>query len=81
MQIIQHQLGSRERPRDAEMKAIETHGLYNWGDFRQEDSGEVELKVMQEMFEASADGEAYDADKFGLHFHPQAWRHVQVILM
>tara|TARA_B100002019_G_scaffold287770_1_gene300299 strand:+ start:416 stop:1420 length:1005 start_codon:yes stop_codon:yes gene_type:complete len=61
----------RERPLgDAEMKAIETHGLYNLGDFLPKKPGEVELKVMQEMFEASVDGEAYDADKFGQYFRP-----------
>ena len=61
----------RERPlSDAEMKAIETHGLYNLGDFLPKKPGEVELKVMQEMFEASVDGEAYDADKFGQYFRP-----------
>ena len=52
------------------MKAIETHGLYNLGDFLPKKPGEVELKVMQEMFEASVDGEAYDADKFGSYFRP-----------
>ena len=61
----------RERPLgDAEMKAIETHGLYNLGDFLPKKPGEVELKVMQEMFEAFVDGEAYDADKFGQYFRP-----------
>ncbi len=61
----------RERPlSDAEMKAIETNGLFNLGDFLPKKPGEVELKVMQEMFEASVDGEAYDADKFGSYFRP-----------
>ena len=32
--------------------------------------GEIELKVMQEMFEASVDGEAYDADRWGQYFRP-----------
>ena len=61
----------RERPLgDSEMKAIETNGLFNLGDFLPKKPGEVELKVMQEMFEASVDGEAYDADKFGSYFRP-----------
>ena len=52
----------RERPlSDAEMQAVNTHGLFNSNDFRPK-PGEVELKVMQEMFEASVDGEAYDMD-------------------
>ena len=61
----------RERPlSDAEMKAIEANGLFNLGDFLPKKPGEVELKVMQEMFESSVDGEAYDADKFGQYFRP-----------
>jgi len=32
--------------------------------------GEVELKVMKEMFEASVDGEAYDMDRWGQYFKP-----------
>ena len=61
----------RERPLgDSDMKAIETNGLFNLGDFLPKKPGEVELKVMQEMFEASVDGEAYDADKFGSYFRP-----------
>ena len=61
----------RERPlSDVEMKAIEAHGLYNLSDFLPKKPGEVEVKVMQEMFEASVDGEAYDMDKFGQYFRP-----------
>ena len=61
----------RERPlNDAEMKAIETHGLFNMSDFLPKQPSEVEVKVMKEMFEASVDGEAYDADKFGSYFRP-----------
>tara|TARA_B100000575_G_C23123044_1_gene650177 strand:+ start:913 stop:1881 length:969 start_codon:yes stop_codon:yes gene_type:complete len=61
----------RERPLgDAEMKAVETHGLFNLNDFLPKKPGEVEVKVMKEMFEASVDGEAYDMDKFGQYFRP-----------
>src|SRR6056300_1936320 len=61
----------RERPlTDVEMKAIETHGLFNLSDFLPKKPGEVEVKVMKEMFEASVDGEAYDADRFGQYFRP-----------
>ena len=61
----------RERPlNDAEMKAIETNGLFNMSDFLPKKPGQVEVKVMQEMFEASVDGEAYDADRFGQYFRP-----------
>ena len=61
----------RERPlSDAEMKAIESNGLFNLPDFLPKKPSEVEVKVMKEMFEASVDGEAYDADKFGSYFRP-----------
>ena len=61
----------RERPlSDSEMNAITTHGLYNLNDFLPKKPGEVELKVMQEMFEASVDGEAFDADRWGQYFRP-----------
>src|SRR6056300_692248 len=61
----------RERPlTDAEMNAVNSHGLFNLSDFLPKKPGEVELKVMQEMFEASVDGEAYDADRFGQYFRP-----------
>jgi len=61
----------RERPlSDVEMKAINDHGLYNLNDFLPKKPGEVELKVLTEMFEASVDGEAYDADRWGQYFRP-----------
>jgi hypothetical protein len=61
----------RERPLDdAEMKAIETNGLFNMSDFLPKKPGEVELKVMKEMFEASVDGEAFDMDRWGQYFRP-----------
>ena len=61
----------RERPLgDAEMQAVNTHGLFNLGDFLPKKPTDVEIKVMKEMFEASVDGEAYDADRFGQYFRP-----------
>jgi hypothetical protein len=61
----------RERPlNDAEMQAVNTHGLFNMSDFLPKKPGEVELKVMQEMFEASVDGEAFDMDRWGQYFRP-----------
>jgi len=61
----------RERPLgDAEMAAVNTHGLFNLSDFLPKKPGDVELKVMQEMFEASVDGEAFDADRWGQYFRP-----------
>jgi len=61
----------RERPLgDAEMAAINTHGLFNLNDFLPKKPGEVEIKVLTEMFEASVDGEAYDADRWSQYFRP-----------
>ena len=61
----------RDRPLgDAEMNAVNTNGLFNLSDFLPKQPGEVEVKVMQEMFEASVDGEAYDMDRFGQYFRP-----------
>ena len=61
----------RERPlSDAEMQAINTHGLYNMNDFLPKKPDEVALKVIKEMFEASVDGEAYDADRWSQYFRP-----------
>jgi hypothetical protein len=61
----------RERPlSDAEQLAIKQHGLFNLSDFLPKKPGEVELKVMKEMFEASVDGEPYDMDRWGQYFKP-----------
>ena len=61
----------RERPLgDAEMQAVNTHGLFNLSDFLPKKPTDVELKVMQEMFEASVDGEPYDPDRWSQYFRP-----------
>jgi len=61
----------RERPlSDSEMAAINNHGLFNLNDFLPKKPGEVEVKVLTEMFEASVDGEAYDPDKWSQYFRP-----------
>jgi hypothetical protein len=61
----------RERPlSDAEMNAVNTHGLFNLSDFLPKKPGEIEVKIMQEMFEASVDGEAYDPDRWSNYFRP-----------
>jgi len=65
------QWARRERPLgDAEMQAVNTHGLFNLSDFLPKKPTDVELKVMQEMFEASVDGEAYDPDRWSQYFRP-----------
>jgi len=61
----------RERPLgDAEMAAVNQNGLFNLSDFLPKKPGDVEVKVMQEMFEASVDGEAYDPDRWSQYFRP-----------
>ena len=61
----------RERPlTEAENSAIEKHGLFNLNDFLPKKPTDVEIKVMQEMFQASVDGEAYDPERFGQYFRP-----------
>jgi hypothetical protein len=61
----------RSRPlSDVEMKAINDHGLFNLNGFIPKKPTEVELKVMMEMFEASVDGEPYDAERWGQYFRP-----------
>ena len=39
-------------------------------DFLPKKPDEVALKVIKEMFEASVDGEAYDADRWSQYFRP-----------
>ena len=53
---------------DEEKAAVDSHGLHNLDDFLPKKPSEVEVKVIQEMFEASVDGEAYDPDRFGQYF-------------
>ena len=63
------QWSRRERAlTDEEKSAVETNGLYNLNDFLPKKPSDVEVKVMQDMFEASVDGEAYDPDRFGQYF-------------
>ena len=52
------------------MAAINTYGLFNLSDFLPKKPTEVEVKVLKEMFEASVDGEAYDADRWSQYFRP-----------
>ena len=55
---------------DGEMKAVNDHGLFNLSDFLPKKPTELEVKVLKEMFEASVDGEAYDADRWSQYFRP-----------
>ena len=61
----------RERPlSDDERAAIEAHGLFNLRDFLPKKPGDVELKVIKEMFQASVDGEPFDKEAWGQYFRP-----------
>ena len=53
-----------------EAEAIEKFGLYNLNDFLPKKPGDVELKVIKEMFEASVDGEAYDPERWANYYKP-----------
>lgn len=57
-----------------EAEAIEKFGLYNLADFLPKRPGEVELKVIKEMFEASVDGEPYDPDRWSAYFKPPGFK-------
>jgi len=55
---------------EVEQAAIEAHGLFNLADFLPKKPSDSELRVIKEMFEASVDGQPYDADKFGAYYRP-----------
>jgi hypothetical protein len=58
---------------ETENAAIAQHGLFNLKDFLPKKPGEVELKVIKEMFEASVDGEAFDMERWGQYFKPAGY--------
>jgi hypothetical protein len=55
---------------EAEQAAIATHGAYDLSTFLPKKPGDVELKVIKEMFEASVDGQPYDTERWGQYFRP-----------
>jgi hypothetical protein len=55
---------------DDEQAAVKAHGLYTLKDFLPKKPGDVELKVIKEMFEASVDGEPFDMERWGQYFKP-----------
>ena len=57
-----------------EAEAIEKFGLYNLSDFLPKKPGDVELKVIKEMFEASVDGEPYDPDRWAAYYKPAGFQ-------
>jgi len=61
----------KETPLTAtEAEAIESQGLYNLADFLPKRPDETAIKVMKEMFQASVDGQSYDAERWGQYFRP-----------
>jgi hypothetical protein len=54
----------------AERAAIDTYGLFNLKDLLPKKPGETELRIIKEMFEASVDGQTYDADRWGQYYKP-----------
>lgn len=55
---------------EAEQAAIAQYGLFNLADSLPKKPTDVELKVIMEMFEASVDGQPYDADRWGQYYRP-----------
>ena len=55
---------------EAEAAAIEAHGLFDLSTFLPKRPGEVELRVIKEMFEASVDGQPYDTERWGQYYRP-----------
>jgi len=58
---------------DEENAAIKQYGVFDLKSFLPKKPGDVELKVMKEMFEASVDGDAFDMDKWGQYFKPNGY--------
>lgn len=57
-----------------EAAAIDQYGLYNLSDFLPKKPTDVELKVIEEMFEASVDGQPYDGDRWGAYYKPAGFQ-------
>lgn len=55
---------------DTELAAIQQHGLFDLSTFLPKRPGEVELRVIKEMFAASVDGQPYDLERWGQYFKP-----------
>jgi hypothetical protein len=55
---------------EEERQAVETHGLYDLGDFMPKRPSDEEVRIIMEMFEASVDGHLYDPEKWGSYYKP-----------
>ena len=58
---------------EQEQAAIKQYGLFDLKGFLPKKPGEVELKVIKEMFEASVDGEAFDMERWGQYYKPAGY--------
>lgn len=54
----------------SEREALEKYGLFNLADFLPKKPTAEEVKIIKEMFEASVNGELYDAERWASHFKP-----------
>ena len=64
----------RERAlNEQELDAIKQYSVFNLKDFLPKKPGEVELKVMFEMFESSVAGDAFDMERWGQYFKPAGY--------
>jgi len=55
---------------EAEQAAIEKYGLFDLSNFLPKKPTAVELNVIKEMFEASVDGQPFDAERWGQYYRP-----------
>jgi hypothetical protein len=55
---------------ETEQAAVAAHGLFDLSTFLPKRPGDVELRVIKEMFEASVDGQPYDAERWSQYFRP-----------
>lgn len=53
-----------------ELSAIDTYGLFTLSNFLPNKPDSDQLRVIQEMFEASLDGEPYDPSRFARYYKP-----------
>ncbi|MFZ4600612.1 MAG: hypothetical protein ACOYNN_18365, partial [Terrimicrobiaceae bacterium] len=55
---------------EAEQAAVEKYGLFDLSTFLPKKPTAVELNVIKEMFEASVDGQPFDAERWGQYYRP-----------
>ena len=55
---------------EEEQVAIDTNGLWDLSTFLPKKPDAAAVKVIKEMFEASVDGQAYDAERWSAYFRP-----------